>query len=238
MPLLKITIFQKNLNEGLNLHILKKLVNIDSDFLVLPEYFAVDTNVKNYEDLKNKTKPALEWLTKLSQSYRGILIGGSVIREQNEKFYNSCPILYKGEIVDWYSKRELTDVEKKYLTAGSEPGIFILNGIRFGVLICNDINNKELINELNENQIKLIFVIVASLKKEEDLKTKYQRDEELFAKPARENQQVIVKCSSVGNIFDKPLQGRSLLATPIGINWRVSPEEENKEILKSLMISI
>lgn len=238
MPLLKITIFQKNLNEGLNIHILKKLANIDSDFLVLPEYFAVDNNVKNYEELKSKTTPALEWLTKLSQSYKGIIIGGSVIREQKEKFYNSCPILYKGEIVDWYAKRELTNEEKKYLTPGLDPGIFILNGIRFGVLICNDINNKELINELNKNQVKLIFVIVASLKKEEDLKTKYQRDEELFAKPAKENQQIIIKCSSVGSIFEKPLQGRSLLATPIGINWRVSPEEENKEIIKSLMISI
>ncbi len=238
MPIIRVTIFQKNLNEGIHIHLLKKLSNTDSDFLVLPEYFIADVNVKNYLELKNRSKIALEWLAKLSHIYKGILIGGSLIREENEKLYNSCPIFYKGELIDWYSKRELTSEEKKYLSFGEEPGIFILNGIRFGVLICNDINNPRLLKELYENDVRLIFVVVASLKKNEDQQTKYKRDEELFLKPAKLYNQTIVKCSSVGSIFDKPLQGRSLLATPSGILWRVSPQEEDKEILKTLIISL
>ncbi|MFN3605496.1 MAG: carbon-nitrogen hydrolase family protein [Leptonema sp. (in: bacteria)] len=238
MPILKVTIFQKNLNEGLNLNLIKKLSSLDSDFLVFPEYFLVDLSVKTYDDLKNRSKPAIEWLTKLSNSYKGIIIGGSLIKEDQGKFYNSCPVVYKGDVIDWYSKRELTEEESKYLTPGLESGIFILNGIRFGVLICNDVNNHQLLKELHENSVSLIFVIVASLKKEETIETKYKRDEELFLNPAKKYHQTIIKCSSVGNIFKKPLQGRSLLATPLGIPWRVSPEEEDKEILKTLVISI
>lgn len=238
MPILKVTIFQKNLNEGINLNLLKKLSNIDSDFLVLPEYFFADTNVKSYLDLRNRSKSALEWLAKLSHAYKGILIGGSLIRVEGERLYNSCPIFYKGELIDWYSKRELTSEEKKYLTSGEGPGIFILNGIRFGVLICNDVNNPDLLKELYDHDVKLIIVIVASLKKNEDIKTKHKRDEDLFLKPAKLYNQVIVKCSSVGSIFEKPLQGRSLLATPVGITWRIPNEEEDKEILKTVMVSL
>ncbi len=238
MSLIKVTIMQKNLKEGLNINLFKKLAPLKSDILVFPEYFFVDNSCRKPENLLEKSKHALDWLLKLNQSYKGIIVGGSIIREDKGKLFNASPIIIDGKVVDWYCKRELTDEEKKYLTPGNGAGIFMLRYIRFGVLICNDIKKREYLDELKQDDVRLVFVLVASPKKKETIEEKFKRDEELFLKPARENNQIIIKCAAVGEIMSKPLQGRSLMVTKEGVAWRVRPDDEDQEIIKNLMVEL
>ena len=238
MGIIKITIFQKNLQEGLNLTVFKKLAALKSDFLLLPEYFFVDQNVKDQKTILEKSQYALDWLTKLSESYRGIILGGSILRKEGNNHFCATPIVSDNTIIDWYKKRSLSDMEKETLVPGNASGILILKGHRFAILSGEDIRNQEYIAELVRENIRLLFVLSASPYQEETLEAKRLEDEEFFLKPAREHGMYIVRCSSVGQMLGQRLQGRSLLAVPQGLSWRVSPDEEHKEILKNVTISV
>lgn len=236
--MVRVSIFQKSLQDGLGPAAFKKLAGLKSDFLLLPEYFYADATIKDHKELAERGQFALDWLLKISDSYKGIIIGGSIALKEKDLYYNAMPVIADGVVVDWYRKRNLTEHEAKLLTPGKDPGIFILKGFRFGTLICADVFKREYYDELAKSDVHLIFTVMNSPKREETADDKHARDEELFLKPARENRQYIAKCCSTGTIFNRPLQGRSLVATPTGISWRVSPQEEGQEILKTVLINV
>lgn len=216
----------------------KKLAALKSDFLIFPEFFFADSNVKDLQGLADKSQYALDWLLKLNDSYKGTIIGGSMVLQEDGKMYNATPIISGGEVIDWYRKRNLTEEETSRITAGTETGVFVLSGQRFSVLICNDVNRDGYFRELNEMGIKLVFTVMSSPHRNETIDDKHERDEKLFASRARENGQYIVKCSSTGELFGKKVQGRSMVVTPSGISWRVAPHEEDREIIKTVMINM
>ena len=57
--------------------------------------------------------------------------------------YNACAVLRDGETLAHYRKQLLPNYsvfdEERYFTAGKEPAVFKLNGIRIGLNICEDI---------------------------------------------------------------------------------------------------
>lgn len=241
MSLIKVSIFQKNLNEGLNISVLKKIISTKSDILVLPEYFYADKNVKNFADLKNSGKNALDWLLKLNQTYKDIIIGGSILIEKENELYNACPIIFNGDVIDWYYKRILSDgEEKKYLKPGHDMGIFILNHIRFAVLIGDDAKQMQFYNDLKEQNVNLIFILNLNYKvyndEKENLKD-FNEEHKFYEKVAREKHFNIIKCDGVGTYLQKKLTGRSLLATPKGISWHSTFNERENQILKHIMIN-
>ena len=240
MGVLKVSIYQKSLPEGLNLTIYKKLAALKSDFLLFPEYFYADSTVKTPESLLDRSQHAQDWLQKLNDAYRGIIIGGSVLKkEEDGTVFTATPLVSEGSIVDWYRKRDLGSLEKEMtVTPGKDPGIFILGGHRFAVLLGEDIRNRSYLEELKEMGIHLIFHMTASLKKEESLDAKHSRDRDLFSVPAEELGLTIVKCGGTGQLLNQPLQGRSLVAAPSGISWRVAPHEEESEIVKTVMLNL
>ncbi len=241
MSLIKVSIFQKNLNEGLNISVLKKIISVKSDILVLPEYFYADKNTKNFVDLKNSGKNALDWLLKLNQTYKGIIIGGSILIEKENELYNACPIIYNGDVIDWYYKRVLSDGdEKKYVKPGNDIGIFILNHIRFAVMIGNDAKQIQFYDDLKQQNVNLVFIVNLNYNEysneEEHLKD-FKEEHNFYDKIAREKQFNIIKCDAVGTYLQKKLTGRSLLSTPKGISWHSTFNERENQILKHIMIN-
>ncbi|MDW7976126.1 MAG: carbon-nitrogen hydrolase family protein [Leptospiraceae bacterium] len=214
------------------------MASLRSDFLILPSFFYSDQNVKQILELKEKTQNAVDWLLKLSQSYKGVIIGGSVVQVHEGKLYHSTPIIYDENIVDWYQKRFLNQEETSFFTAGSDIGMFMLNNIRFGVLIGEEIQNIKLIEELKNNQIHLIFNPNANPDEGKDEEALLQYENDTYLKPAKELDISIVNCDATGSFLGKKLLGRSLLATPKGISWRVLSNDLNKQILKDIMVQI
>ncbi|WJF89420.1 NAD+ synthase [Paraburkholderia bonniea] len=57
--------------------------------------------------------------------------------------FNAASLLRDGEIVGTYLKHDLPNAEvfdeKRYFASGSEPFVFDLNGVRYGVVICEDV---------------------------------------------------------------------------------------------------
>ncbi len=238
MGIIKVSLFQKSLSEGLNLSMYKRLAALKSDFLIFPEYFYADSSVRDYNTLLDKSQYALDWLLKLNDSYKGVIIGGSVLIKEDDTIYNATPIISEGAIVDWYRKRKLNEGERELVSPGKEPGIFILRGHRFAVLVNGDVLEPGHFKEIADAGIHLVFSVMNSPALEESMEEKHARDEELFCKPARDYNLYIAKCASTGSLMEQPLQGRSLVVTPSGISWRVSQNEEKTEILKTVMLNV
>jgi NAD+ synthase (glutamine-hydrolysing) len=62
---------------------------------------------------------------------------------QGEDIFNACAVFKDGEVLAHYHKHVLPNYrvfdEKRYFTAGKNPAVFSLNGIRIGINICEDV---------------------------------------------------------------------------------------------------
>ena len=62
---------------------------------------------------------------------------------EDEHIYNSCVVLLDGRVISHYRKRLLPNYsvfdEERYFTAGKDPAVFKINGIRIGIAICEDV---------------------------------------------------------------------------------------------------
>ena len=69
-----------------------------------------------------------------------VVVGHPIEREGRR--FNAASVLLNGKILGTYCKRELpnTDVfdERRYFSSGSEPLVFAVKGVRFGINICED----------------------------------------------------------------------------------------------------
>ena len=82
-------------------------------------------------------------LKKLAGKIEGItVIVGHPGTHQGER-YNMASVLQDGEVVASYRKHVLPNHsvfdEERYFVAGTEPLVFIHEGVRFGILICADV---------------------------------------------------------------------------------------------------
>ena len=128
-----------------------KNIKDDVDVLVLPELWAVGWACDKFpqcaEDIENGE--TVEFLSELAQQYNVNILGGSIVENRDGKLYNTCPVFNRdGEIIATYSKNHLfsyyDDSENKYITAGENPVIVDIEGVKFGVSICYDIRFPEI----------------------------------------------------------------------------------------------
>lgn len=232
MGIVRVSIYQKTLTDGLNLTILKKLAALKSDFLLLPEYFFADASVRDFKGLFDKSPFALDWLLKLNESYKGVIIGGAMHSASSEGSIIGSPVVYDGQIVDWYAKRNLSPAESSLARAGSENNPFILAGFRFCTLAGADAQDEAAWQAIIEQGVKLIFVLSSDNSFAEEALT-----DQLLAR-ARQHGLYIAVCCGAGALLGQPASGRSMALTPAGISWRVSPGEKDREILKTVLVNV
>ena len=122
----------------------------DADIIILPEVWTCGWSPKIFqksaEDLQNSE--TIEFLSNLAKKYNSWVIGGSFITQQDEHFYNTCPVVNrKGELVAAYSKNHLFSYygcnEGKFVEAGKSPVMVNTEGVKAGLTICYDIRFPE-----------------------------------------------------------------------------------------------
>jgi len=132
------------------LSLVEKNISSDTDILILPELWTVgwacDEFTKNAEPLSGET---LEFLSELAQTYKINILGGSFVRKDGEKLYNTCPVINRqGDLIAIYNKNHLfsyyDDCENKYITEGNNPVMVDIEGIKIGLTICYDIRFPEI----------------------------------------------------------------------------------------------
>ncbi len=152
-----ITIVQLNSKIGdktANYEKVEKLVSRDvknTDIIVLPEVWtcgwAPRVFRENAEEIQNSK--TIDFLSNIAKKYNCWIIGGSFIIKENNKYYNTCPVLNRaGKLVTTYSKNHLFSYygsdEDKYVQTGKSPVMVDIEGIKVGLTICYDIRFPEI----------------------------------------------------------------------------------------------
>ena len=123
----------------------------NADFVFLPEVWTVGWDCASFESCAEEpdTAESILLLKSLAKEYVTNIIGGSIILKKGGKYYNSCPVINrKGELVCTYEKNHLYSYygcnEGDIITAGQNPVMVELDGIKIGLSICYDIRFPEL----------------------------------------------------------------------------------------------
>ena len=210
-----------------------RLITEPPDILALPEYFFVakaDENVVASSIRRGKT---IDELQKLSSALGCILVGGSIVEHVEGDFYNRSYLLDSGQVIGFYDKIHPYDNEGRGLIKeGIEYKVFDVRGIRIGLLICADVLYRGSFENIRGLRPDLIFVPTTSpYKRNESASVKFARDRRIFSHGASRSNSIIFKVCASGSIAGHRLQGRSLIASPGKILWRIEPQFEDKAAL-------
>lgn len=209
-------------------------------FVVLPEYFNVNPRLR---DTERNTAEGHEWLKycqTLSERFETTLIAGTAVESDGQRFYNTSIVFKNGERIGSYRKRNPTVNERKYhINPGGESTVIEVGDVRISILICADVLRPENFEHLRPLKPDIVFIpTVSPYIPNETIKQKFARDEQLFVAGSQACGAYCVKCCGVGTLWSGKLQGRSLVSAPWGIMQRVSPENEDKTRIFSVVLDI
>lgn len=105
-------------------------------------------------------------LAKIQEATETITVIVGYPENINGKHYNAAAVIQKGNIIAHYRKQKLPNYhvfdEKRYFESGTDACIFILNHIKFGLLICEDIWHAQPIAQAKSMGAECIIAINAS----------------------------------------------------------------------------
>lgn len=220
---MKITFYQKKIATPLAEGELLKINKERSNFLLLPQRGLLDDPLDINAGIKNFDK-IIDRVMDLTENYKGVVLGGTVYRVHSGKNYESVPIAGDLNIIDYY---DLSAPTEKGLAQGDSEIAFIMAGVRFSILVGKDLDNTKLLDEIHSKGINMIFYF-DGIPQERS----YEEDLEYFSELAKSRNWNIFRIC--GYDIDKKIYGRSLVATPTGIQWKVGKMEEDKNIIKTI----
>ena len=203
------------------------------DILALPEYYFVEPCDESVLASCFRKDSVLNQLKEISSVLNCALIGGSLVEHIDGAFYNRSYLIDSGNIAGHYDKIHPYDNEGRGLIRpGNEYRVFPVRGIRIGILVCADVLYPDSFSNIRGLSPDLIFVPTTSPYRENESRpTKLKRDHRLFARGAETAGAFIYKACASGRIAGHRLQGRSLIASPGKIEWRIPPEQEDRSAL-------
>jgi len=156
-------------------------------------------------------------LDKIIPATSGITAVVGFAEEDGGKIYNSAAIIHNGELAGIYRKMFLPNYgvfdEKRYFQPGKNPCIFDIDGLIFGVNICEDIWEQTGPTKLQAlSGASLIFNLSASPYH----KGKGRQREAMLAERAREAKVFIAYTNIVGGQDELVFDGGSLILSPEG----------------------
>jgi NAD+ synthase (glutamine-hydrolysing) len=105
-------------------------------------------------------------LNELAQKISGIAVLVGHPYEHHGQRYNAASLLRDGKVVTTYCKHELPNDavfdEMRYFNRGSEPCMFELSGIKFGLNICEDVWKPEAAQRASTAGAQVLLVMNAS----------------------------------------------------------------------------
>ena len=101
------------------------------------------------------------FLASLALRFHVNIVGGSVITKKGGKFYNTCYVFNRnGHLEAEYDKTHLFSPldEDKHFESGNKLGIFELDGVRCGILLCYDLRFPEAARMLALHGVEVLFI--------------------------------------------------------------------------------
>jgi predicted amidohydrolase len=232
MKKIRLILYQKPLGIPITRSDIKEMELFAPHFVCFPEYFFVNRRLGNHGQSLHNQQLQIKRIRLLSEELNCTIIGGTMPELADDVMYNTTFVFSKGKELGFYRKKNLFFAEVGKITPGSEFKVFESDGVRFGVLICADVFHDESFFFMKENKAEIIFSPTFSLiKKEETVEEKYKRDNDIYVRGAKLSSAIIVKVCGVRDEYKDFLQARSLIASPGGIIYRVSPEQEHTPMI-------
>jgi predicted amidohydrolase len=238
--LIKVAAVQSKLGETLSLEERLFIFKQKPDFVCLPEYFFINESTPDFSRAALTSKDNLKYLQALSEALATVLIGGSIVESDSDSLFNSTYLFQEGRQIGKYRKLSpvVGEIEKGILP-GDRLYTTTIDGIKIALLICADALNIDLFEALKPEKVDIIFIPTTSpLRPGEKQIEKFKRDNDIFLRAAQTAGSFIIKTCGVGNLFHKPLQGRSLIVSPWGIIKRVDPISEDSPCILTAVLDI
>lgn len=128
-----------------------------------------------------------------------------------DKYYNKAAVIADGKTITTYAKNELPNYrvfdEKRYFTAGDQPCVIDIKGVKIGILICEDLWVENPIKQSVAAGSQLITCINASPFSQD--KAYHRRD--LLAKRAKQYHVPIVYLNLIGGQDELVFDGGSMV---------------------------
>jgi predicted amidohydrolase len=145
--------YQKNLKQLLEY--IK--INQDRDLIIAPEVYLTGYDYDNFEEAVAFYEIAIKEILPLISTQ---ILLFSIIRKENNKIVNQAIVIHNHKIVYRQNKYKLFKIgnEDKYFEAGTKEMIkpFVINKIKYAILICFELRFKELWKELEGVDVILI----------------------------------------------------------------------------------
>jgi omega-amidase len=146
MPTLTITTVQSNLiweERSANLRMLEqKIAGIEekTEIVVLPEMFSTGFSMRPELLAETMDGETVEWMKRISRE-NGIVLTGSIIIEDEGKYYNRLLWMLPNGQYGYYDKRHLLAFgeEDKHYSPGNKRLIASVKGWKINLLVCYDL---------------------------------------------------------------------------------------------------
>ena len=234
---------------------LKEAAKFGVDLILFPEltltgYPPEDLLLKNDFITKNQ-----KTLKNLALGVKEIVAVVGYVEKVKRNLYNSAALLYKGKVIGNYRKMILPNYgvfdEKRYFAEGDEPTCFVMNGIKIGLTICEDIwdVNGPGKQVCEDGQADILLNISSS----PYFKGKGKARENMIRQRARQYKAHIVYANLIGGQDELVFDGHSLVVAPDGTfvtkgnafeeemiyaDLKISPKTEKQGLKKSIKASI
>jgi predicted amidohydrolase len=200
--------------------------------IALPEYFTVPNCMGDFIDAqkisKETCKKTLDFLQEISKELGDIyLLGGSVLEENNGKYYNTSTLWKKGCLLAKYKKINPIAAEiKAGVSKGNQPLVIDTEIGKIGLLVCADTFDPNLVKKTAEFGAEIISLPVAAMGSHPTVK-----GHPLTEKIASDYGLFILK---VGNVCSSMKGGRSAIIAPWGILGEVTDAPEDSILTRDL----
>ena len=184
-----------------------------ADFVFLPEVWTVGWDCPSFpvcaENINDSLSLAM--LKRIAKKYSVNIIGGSFIENKaNGELFNTCPVINRdGNLVCTYEKNHLFSyygcAEGDYITAGKNPVLVNLDGVKIGLTICYDIRFPEIFREYRKSGADILVNMAAwGANKKNAWDT-------MTTSRAVENQTYFVALTQTGKLRDGENLGHSMI---------------------------
>lgn len=206
-----------------------------ADLVVLPEMWNTGYSLENIQEIADHDgQETIALMSELAKEYNLNIHAGSVASLVDGKVYNSTYVFNRaGEIVGRYSKIHLFRLmdEEKYLEAGNTVGLFELEGVQVGTMICYDLRFPELTRTMSLNGAQIVFLPA------EWPHPRLNHWRHLQLARAIENQMFVVSTNRVGTAGETAFFGHSMVVDPWG-EVLVEGEETEQILYATVDLSV
>ena len=200
--------------------------------IALPEYFTVPNCMGDFTDAQQISKETcMETLSFLQQTSKDIseiyLLGGSVLEEDNGKYYNTSTLWRNGSLLAKYKKINPIQAEiKAGVAKGTQPVLVDTEIGKIGLLVCADTFDPVLVKRTANMGAEIISLPVAAMGTHPTVK-----GHPLTEQIARDHGLFVLK---VGNVCSSMRGGRSAVIAPWGILGEVTDEPQDSILTRDL----